>query len=319
MSLNVLCLRPGSADTAEESPVRIDVDDADDPRLADYVRLREASLRRHLESAEGLFIAEGEKVIRRALGAGFRPRSFLLAERWLPPLADVLTAHPQTPVYVVSEALAERVTGFHVHRGALASLHRETRYRTEDLLGGQPRLVVLQDTVDQTEVGCSNMRDGSSSQGTTVRRRSRIAVLEGLVDHGNVGSAFRNAAALGVDAVLVTPTCADPLYRRAIKTSMGNVFNVPWARTGTMPETLDLLRTHGYTTVAFTLSEDAVTLDELVERDLPALALIFGTEGAGVDLRTARQADVRVRIPMEPGVDSLNVAAATAVAFYATR
>ncbi len=143
--------------------------------------------------------------------------------------------------------------------------------------------------------------------------------MEGLVDHGNVGSAFRNAAALGVDAVLVTPTCADPLYRRAIKTSMGNVFNVPWTRSGKMPETLDLLRAHGYTTVALTLSENAISLDELVERDLSALALVFGTEGAGVDPRTARQVDLRVRIPMEPGVDSLNVASATAVTFYATR
>lgn len=159
---------------------------------------------------------------------------------------------------------------------------------------------------------------GESSRVDTVRR-SRVAILEGLVDHANVGSAFRNAAALGVDAVLVTPTCADPLYRRAIKTSMGNVFNVPWTRTGKMPETFDLLRSHGYTTAALTLSEDTISLDELVERDLPALALIFGTEGAGVDPRTARQADLRVRIPTMGGVDSLNVAASSAVAFYATR
>lgn len=267
----------------------IAVSDPTDARLGDYVRLRDTSLRRHLESERGLFIAEGEKVIRRAVEAGHRPRSFLLAERWLASLVDVLGAHPDTPVYVVTEELAEAVTGFHVHRGALASLHRGPEAELADLV----------------------LVDGAG--------RSRVAILEDLVDHANVGAAFRNAAALGVDGVLVTPRCADPLYRRSIKTSMGNVFNVPWARTTTMPDTLDTLRDHGYTTAALTLSDDSISLDELVERELPALALIFGTEGAGVDPRTARQADLRVRIPMAAGVDSLNVAAATAVTFYATR
>lgn len=264
----------------------IEVSDPDDPRLGDYVRLRETSLRRSLESERGLFIAEGEKVIRRAVEAGHVPRSFLLAPRWLASLDDVVAAHPDVDVYVVDEALAESVTGFHVHRGALASVHRAALPSVEQVVQAA---------------------------------RSRIAILEGLVDHANVGSAFRNAAALGVDAVLVTPTCADPLYRRAIKTSMGNVFNVPWTRTDRMPQTLDLLSEHGWTTAALTLSDDAITLDDLVGRDLGALAMIFGTEGAGVDPRTARQVDLRVRIPMEAGVDSLNVAAATAVAFYATR
>ncbi len=270
----------------------VEITDPADDRLGDYVRLRETSLRRSLESERGLFIAEGEKVIRRAVEARHRPRSFLLAPRWLESLDEVIAAHPEVPVYVVDEALAEQVTGFHVHRGALASMHR----------GALPS---VEQVVEQAA------RSGPG--------RGRIAILEGLVDHANVGSAFRNAAALGVSAVLVTSTCADPLYRRAIKTSMGNVFNLPWTRTGPMPETLDLLRAHGYTTVAFTLSEDTITLDDLVTQDLPALALIFGTEGAGVDPRTARQADLRVRIPMESGVDSLNVAAATAVTFYATR
>ena len=117
----------------------------------------------------------------------------------------------------------------------------------------------------------------------------------------------------------MTPNCADPLYRRAIKTSMGNVFHVPWTRTGPMPEAFDLLRENGYTTAALTLTEDAITLEELVRRDPPVLALVLGTEGPGVDPRTARQADLRVMIPMMHGVDSLNVAAASAVAFYATR
>lgn len=167
-------------------------------------------------------------------------------------------------------------------------------------------------SVTASNVGCSK-------ESTPKPRRRRIAVLENLVDHANVGSAFRNVAALGVDGVLITPACADPLYRRAIKTSMGNVFNVPWTRGPKMPEMLETLKADGYTTVAFTLSNDSITLDELVERDLPAIAMIFGTEGAGVEPRTAKQVDLRVKIPMADGVDSLNLAAATAVVFYATR
>jgi len=271
----------------------IEIDDPDDPRLADYRDLRDVELRKSLEAAQGLFLAEGEKVVRRARAAGHAARSFLMAPRWLPGLADVLAAS-DAPCYVVSEQLAEAVTGFHVHRGALASLHRRP-------------LPPVSQVLEQA----SAMAAG--------RRRARVVVLEGLVDHGNVGSAFRNAAALGVGAVIVTRTCADPLYRRAIKTSMGNVFSVPWTRSGPMPELFADLRAHGYTTAALTLSDDALTLDDLVGLDLPALAMIFGTEGQGVHPKTAAACDHRVKIPMEPGVDSLNVAAATAVTFYATR
>lgn len=262
---------------------------ADDPRLADYVRLRETSLRRSLESEHGLFIAEGEKVIRRAVEAGYRPRSFLLAERWLAGLADVTGAWPDVPVLVVTEALAEEVTGFHVHRGALASLHREVRHTAADLLGGPA--------------------DG----------RSRVAVLEDVVDHANVGAVFRSAAALGVDAVLVTPRCADPLYRRSIKVSMGTVFQVPWARVEPWPGGIDLLQAAGFVVAGMTLGEGAITLDELVAEDHERLALVFGTEGHGLTAGTDRRLDRRVTIPMAGGVDSLNVAASSAVAFYATR
>jgi len=199
-----------------------------------------------------------------------------------------------------------------LHRGALASMHRPELPSVAEVLRGARRVVVLEDIVDHTNVECSKTSAPKP-------RRRRIAVLENLVDHANVGSAFRNAAALGVDGVLITPACADPLYRRAVKTSMGNVFNVPWTRGPKMPEMLETLKADGYTTVAFTLSDDSITLDELVQRDLPAIAMIFGTEGPGVDPRTARQVDLRVKIPMEEGVDSLNVAAATAVVFYATR
>ena len=173
----------------------VPIEEASDSRLSDYVRLREVSLRKLLETEQGLFIAEGDKVIRRAVQAGYRPRSFLLAERWLPGLADVTHRWPDVPIYLMTEQLVEAVTGFHVHRGALASLHREQRHRLEDLL-----------TSD------------------------RVVVVEDVVDHTNVGAIIRNAAGLGWDGVILAPRAADPLYRRSIKVSMGAVFSLPWAR-----------------------------------------------------------------------------------------
>ena len=265
---------------------QVSITEAGDPRLADYVQLREVNLRRSLESERGLFIAEGEKVIRRAVEAGYEPRSFMLAERWLDSLRDVVDRCPDAPVYLVSEELAEQVTGFHVHRGALASLHRRPPRPLADLL-----------TAD----------------------RPRIAVLEDLVDHANVGAVFRSAAALGVDAVLVTPRCADPLYRRSIKVSMGAVFQVPWARIDAWPDGIEVLKEAGYLVAGMSLGEGAITLDELVAQDQPRLALIFGTEGHGLTAGADRRLDARVTIPMLNGVDSLNVAASSAVAFYATR
>lgn len=277
--------------------MQVAISDAGDSRVADYVRLRDVSLRRSLEAEQGLFIAEGEKVIRRAIEAGYRPRSFLLAERWLGSLADVLAGWADVPVYLVSEALAEQVTGFHVHRGALASLHRETRHTVADLLhrAGEP-----------------SRTHGSS-------RRSRIAILEDFVDHTNVGAVFRSAAALGVDAVLVTPHCADPLYRRSIKVAMGTVFQVPWARIDRWPEAVEQIKDAGYVVAGMTLGEGAITLDELVAEDHQHLALVFGTEGHGLTPAVDRRLDRQVTIPMMGGVDSLNVAASSAVAFYATR
>jgi tRNA G18 (ribose-2'-O)-methylase SpoU len=265
-------------------PAPTAVSDPDDPRLADYLRLRDTSLRRHLEATHGLFIAEGEKVIRRAVEAGYRPRSFLLAERWLPGLADVLRRWPEAPVYVVSEAMAEDVTGFHVHRGALASLHREIRHTVADLLLAE-----------------------------------RLVVIEDVVDHTNVGAVLRNAAALGWDGVLLAPRTADPLYRRAVKVSMGAVFSLPWARLADWATVPDQLRTAGFTTVALTLADDAVDLATVAER-LPGtsgkVAILLGTEGAGLSQRWTDGADVRAVIPMQAGIDSLNVAAASAIACY---
>lgn len=258
----------------------IEITDPADPRLADYVALRDTSLRKHLESEQGLFIAEGEKVIRRALAAGYRPRSFMLAPRWLAGLADAIP--DDVPVYLVAEALAERVSGFHVHRGALASLHREVRHTAADLL-----------TLD------------------------RLVVCEDIVDHTNVGAIIRNAAGLGWDGVLLAPRAADPLYRRAIKTSMGTVFSLPWARLDDWGDAVGMLQRAGFTVAALALHERAVPLGELAAAPPAKLAILLGTEGAGLSAPWVEAADVIVKIPMWAGVDSLNVAGAAAVACYA--
>ncbi|WNI14733.1 TrmH family RNA methyltransferase [Actinacidiphila sp. ITFR-21] len=260
------------------------LDDPADPRLADYTSLTDVELRRRREPAEGLFIAEGEKVIRRAAAAGYRMRSMLLSEKWRGVMGDVIAAST-APVYLVAPAVAEQVTGYHVHRGALASMARGPLPAPAGLLAGARRIAVFEDTVD----------------------------------HANLGAAFRNAAALGVDAVLLTPRCADPLYRRAVKVSMGSVFQVPWTRLESWPADVGLLRAHGFVTAALCLAEDSVTLDQLAARRDRRLALLLGTEGDGLSQAALRAADLRVRIPMDGGVDSLNVAAASAVAFYATR
>jgi tRNA G18 (ribose-2'-O)-methylase SpoU len=264
--------------------MRIDVERPDDDRLGDYVRLRDASLRRHLEAEQGLFIAEGAKVIRRAVAAGYRPRSFLLAERWLPDLADVLGDWPDVAVYVVSEAVAEEVTGFHVHRGALASLHREHRWAWRDLL-----------------------------------RHDRLVVLEDVVDHTNVGAILRNAAGLGWDGALLAPRAADPLYRRSIKVSMGAVFSLPWARLPDWGSGPAELRQAGFLVVALGLGDFAVPIEDvrraLDEQPRP-VAVLLGTEGAGLSDRWMAQADVVATIAMHAGIDSLNVAAAAAIACH---
>ncbi|MFD9498411.1 TrmH family RNA methyltransferase [Streptomyces sp. NPDC060035] len=266
----------------------ITLDDPDDPRLSDYTGLTDVELRRRREPAEGLFIAEGEKVIRRAGHAGYEMRSMLLSAKWVDVMRDVIDGS-RAPVYVVTPDLAERVTGYHVHRGALASMQRKP----------------LPDVGSLVVPESGNVR--------------RVAVFEDIVDHANLGAAFRNAAALGVDAVLLTPRCADPLYRRAVKVSMGSVFLVPWTRLGSWPKDVELLRSAGFTTAALCLSEQSITLDALAAREYEKLALVFGTEGDGLTPEALAAADEHVRIPMDAGVDSLNVAAASAVAFYATR
>ena len=260
----------------------IEVSDPDDARLSDYRDLRDVELRKHLEAEHGLFLAEGEKVVRRALEAGFPARSFLMAPRWLAGLADVLD-RSDAPCYVVSEQLAEAVTGFHVHRGALASLERAPLPSVADALEGARTVVVL----------------------------------ENVVDHTNVGAIFRSAAALGVDAVVLSPRCADPLYRRSIKVAMGAVFTVPYARMEDWYDGPAELSRAGFTTVALTPAADAVEIEEAV-RGLDKVALLLGSEGPGLSRRWMESADRRAVIPMAAGIDSLNVAAATAVACYVT-
>lgn len=265
------------------------VTDPSDDRLADYVSLTDVALRSRHEPAKGLYIAESSTVLERALRAGHRPRSVLLAPRWVPDLERMAAALPDgdapVPVYVADEPVLEAITGFHVHRGALAAMHRPPLPDLAELLAGA----------------------------------RRVAVLEDVVDHTNVGAAFRSAAALGVDAVLVTPRCADPLYRRSVRVSMGTVFQVPWTRVDPWPGGVDALREAGFVTAALALSDDSVTLDDLVA-DLPErLALVLGAEGHGLKPATVAACDLVVRIPMSGGVDSLNVAAAAAVAFWATR
>ena len=256
----------------------VEVTDPADPRLADYRDLRDVELRKHLEAEQGLFLAEGEKVVRRAVEGGFPVRSLLMAPRWLAGLDDVL-ARTDAPCYVVTEELAEQVSGFHVHRGALASLERQPLPSVAEVLEGARTVVVLED----------------------------------VVDHTNVGAIFRSAAALGVDAILLSPRCADPLYRRSIKVAMGAVFTVPYARIEDWYDAMTALS--GFTTVALAMTDDAVELEQAVQ-GVERLALVMGTEGHGISPRWLATSDVRALIPMAKGIDSLNVAAASAVACY---
>lgn len=263
----------------------VPVADADDPRLADYVRLTDVHLRRSLESAHGLFIAEGEKVIRRAIAAGYPVRSLLATRDRLAALGDLATACAG-PAYVVSPEVAERLAGYRVHRGALASFRRLPLPSVAEVLDGAQRIVVLED----------------------------------IVDHANVGAIFRCAAGLGFDAAVLAPRCADPLYRRAVRVSMGAVFALPYARMPDWRGGLGGLRGAGFRLLALTPAADAVPIGDLPQAGLTRpggrIALLLGTEGDGLSARWRDQADASVRIPMSAGVDSLNVASAAAVACY---
>ena len=294
----------------------IHVDSLDDERLDPYARLTEAQLRSKLEPERALFIAESGKVIERAFEGGMTPMSLLMEEKWVESMTPLIErmerAHPDLAVLIAPHDELARLTGFELTRGALGAFRR-------------PAL---------------------PSVAEVVRDARLIAVLENITNHTNVGAIFRSAAALGVDAILVTPTCYDPLYRRAVRVSMGTVFQVPWTRIGddadgadaharegrihakgtpghpaiTWAETgIPLLRELGFTTAAMALSDESVPLDDPTLNAAEKVALVFGTEGDGLDPATIEACDHTVRIPMAHGVDSLNVAAASAVAFWQFR
>ena len=288
------------------------VDTLEDPRLDAFARLTEAQLRSKLEPERALFIAESQKVIERAFEGGMEPISLLMEEKWLPSMAPLIermeerAGAPEMPVFVAPHDELEKLTGFELTRGALGAFRR-------------PALPTVADVLHEARL---------------------VAVLEDITNHTNVGAIFRSAAALGVDAVLVSPACYDPLYRRAVRVSMGTVFQVPWTRIGDADvpnrpgcgtwsnEGIAELHEHGFTCAAMALSDDSMTPDELnallAARETAAgkpakLALLFGTEGEGLSPATIARCDHTVRIPMAHGVDSLNVAASSAVAFYAFR
>jgi tRNA G18 (ribose-2'-O)-methylase SpoU len=249
--------------------------------LADYRDLTDVALRTRLEPPNGLFIAESQLVIRRALAAGYQPRSMVMAPEWLErmgPLIDEVDA----PVYSASYDVLRALTGFNVHRGALASFHRKPLLSLSEMLDGTRRVVVLED----------------------------------LVSHTNIGAVFRCAAALGMDGVVLSPSCADPLYRRSVRVSMGAVFTLPYARAQAWPTDLSAVRAAGFSLAALTPADDALALDDTHYDDDARLALLLGSEGPGLTAAAMDACEVKIRIPMAGGVDSLNVAAAAAVTFW---
>ncbi|MGV8885163.1 MAG: TrmH family RNA methyltransferase [Microbacteriaceae bacterium] len=254
------------------------------PGLDDYRSLTDVALRRVKEPAGGLYIAESTKVIARALAAGHTPRSVLILEQWLPDV-ERLFADFDVPVYVGSTAELEQLTGFEMHRGVLASMHRPSLPPVSEVLANARRVVVLED----------------------------------IVDHTNVGAIFRSVAGLGADAVLITPKCADPLYRRSVRVSMGTVLQVPWTRLPEWPDAAALLHDAGFHIAALALSDAAVDLDAFAAEPPERVAILLGAEGDGLSRCALENADTVVTIPMEHGVDSLNVASASAVALWALR
>ena len=269
----------------------IELHDLSAPELDLFARLTEHQLRNRREPEKGVFIAESPKVITRALDGGYQPVALLMERRHIDGDAREVVARCEgCPVYTADRELLEQLTGYKLTRGVLCAMRRRPLPTVEKL--------------------CRDAR--------------RVAVLEGVVDTTNVGAIFRSAAALGVDAVLLTPTCCDPLNRRAVRVSMGTVFQVPWTRIGAQPEDwpgkgLALLSAMGFKTAAMALSDNSVPIDDPGLGSEEKLAIILGTEGDGLARSTIAGCDYTARIPMAPGVDSLNVAAASAIAFWQLR
>lgn len=269
----------------------IEITDLNFPELDVYARLTEAQLRTRMETERGVFIAESPKVIELALNAGCIPLSLLMERRHLQGQGASLMARcPDIPVYTADRDVLASLTGYALTRGILCAMQRPSPRTAESLLADA----------------------------------RRVAVLEGIVDSTNMGAIFRSAAALGMDAVLLTPTCCDPLCRRAVRVSMGTIFQVPWARIGDCPADwpeagMELLHRHGFATAAMALDERAISIDDPRLQQEEKLAVLLGTEGDGLSHQTIARCDYTVMIPMEHGVDSLNVAAASAVVFWQLR
>ena len=269
-------------------PNIIEITDFHAPELDPYARLTQNQLRNRLEPEKGIFIAESPKVIDRALDAGYKPVSLLMERKQITgPAAGILSRCGDAPVYTADREMLAELTGFELTRGVLCAFHRPAPRPVEEL--------------------CKNAR--------------RVAVLEGIVDSTNVGAIFRSAAALNMDAVLINPSCCDPLCRRAVRVSMGTVFQVPWGQLGETPadwpeKGLDILHSLGFKTAAMALSDRSVSIDDEQLAKEPKLAIVLGTEGDGLAAGTIASCDYTVKIPMSHGVDSLNVAAASAVAFW---
>lgn len=269
-------------------PHIIEITDLSAPELAPYTKLTESQLRNKLEPEKGIFIAESPKVIGTALDAGCEPLSFLMERRQIDgPAAGVLARCPGAVVYTADRSVLQTLTGYALTRGVLCAMRRPAPRRAEELC----------------------------------RSASRVAVLEGIVDSTNVGAIFRSAAALNMDAVLINPSCCDPLCRRAVRVSMGTVFQVPWGQLGETPadwpeKGMDILHSLGFKTAAMALSDRSVSIDDEQLAKEPKLAIVLGTEGDGLAAGTIASCDYTVKIPMSHGVDSLNVAAASAVAFW---
>ena len=269
-------------------PNIIEITDFHAPELDPYARLTQNQLRNRLEPEKGIFIAESPKVIDRALDAGYKPVSLLMERKQITgPAAGILSRCGDAPVYTADRELLAALTGFELTRGVLCAFRRPAPCPVEEL--------------------CKNAR--------------RVAVLEGIVDSTNVGAIFRSAAALNMDAVLINPSCCDPLCRRAVRVSMGTVFQVPWGQLGETPadwpeKGMDILHSLGFKTAAMALSDRSVSIDDEQLAKEPKLAIVLGTEGDGLAAGTIASCDYTVKIPMSHGVDSLNVAAASAVAFW---
>lgn len=268
-----------------------EITDINAQELDVYARLTEAQLRNRLEPDKGIFIAESPKVIRTAIAEGYEPISFLMERRHITGQAeDILESYPMLECYTGDETILEKLTGYRLTRGVLCAMRRPSPLRREEV----------------------------------IKDAKRIAVLENIVDSTNIGAIFRSAAALGMDAVLLSPSCSDPYNRRAVRVSMGTVFQIPWCyisedRSDWPIKGIEWLRENGFKTAAMALSDNSVSIDDENLRREEKLAVILGTEGDGLENSTIDGCDYTVKIPMFHGVDSLNVAAASAVTFYAIR